>query len=39
MWQLGLSLLLEPPEEIDYFADDVNKEELSNQEHWPRPLS
>jgi hypothetical protein len=31
--------LLQPPEQIDYLADEVNNEELSNQEHWLRPPS
>jgi hypothetical protein len=35
----SISCLLEPPEEIDDFADNIDKEELSNQEHQPRPLS
>jgi hypothetical protein len=31
--------LLQPPEEVDDLTYYINKEELSNQEHWLRPLS
>ena len=34
----GVTTLFQPPEEIDNLADNINKEELSNQEHCVAPF-
>ena len=36
LWVAYAINLLEPPEKVDYLADEVNEEELSNEEHRPR---